>query len=88
MDLKQTVDKVKVPAHILRFLRNRGFNSLNQIAHPDMTTTWNQEWLHAREMGLRGEDADIWENYILNLRSSHVRIKDDLVIKTIRYIYS
>lgn len=68
---------------ILRF-------TLSQLTDSDLTTIWSKEWKTTKQIGLRGEDALLCEGYILNLRSSHARIKevDDEMIWNKGYLLS
>jgi hypothetical protein len=42
-----------------------------------MTTICYQEWLHARDLGLKDKDVDYWENCIIKLKYIHVRLKHE-----------
>lgn len=51
-------------------LHERGY--FNQLANQDFTTIWCQEWKSV----LIGEEAVMWETYIADLKSNHVRLRD------------
>lgn len=55
-------------------LHERGY--FNQLANQDFTTLWCQEWKSVLEIGLIGEEAVMWETYIADLKSNHVRLRD------------
>jgi hypothetical protein len=48
-----------------------GFFVLSQVANLDFTTIWRQEWMEADMLGLDGEDAVEWGQYINALWVSH-----------------
>ena len=41
-----------------------------------MEVNWEVRMESTEQIGLRGEDALMWEGYISNLRISHARIKE------------
>jgi hypothetical protein len=63
--------------NFVQILRVKGYYKLCQVADRDLTTIWKQEWKDAGRIGLEGNEATEWSNYISLLRSTHVRIKDE-----------
>ena len=43
-------DELKFQSHHLHVVINRGTFSLNEVVDLNMTTIWNQEWIHVRGM--------------------------------------
>ena len=65
----------KLINHMIQSLKERDYYKLSSVANPEITTIWSQEWMTARFIGLKGVEADIWEDYIARIMISHVRIK-------------
>jgi hypothetical protein len=71
-------DEYRLPVNIIEQLRVRGIITLSQVADDNMTTIWHYKRLSGTESGLRVEDYAIWDRYIENLKSSFVRLKEEL----------
>jgi len=58
-------------------LKNRGYHTLRKIARGARDTDRKQQWLSQRDIELREEDVETWENYTRNLRRWFTKLEDD-----------
>ena len=61
---------------LIAFFNNRGLLCLNYIVDPVNSSIWKQQWRSGNALQLEARWMGEWENYILDLQNSNVRIQD------------
>lgn len=59
---------------LVTLLRETSKKTLNLINKPKETSLWRQSWMSSSDVGLEGEFARIWELFVFELHTSHVKL--------------
>jgi len=65
-----------LPLRIVEALKERGIETLRQLADEQSTSFWMQEWRSARALGLNDDISPAFDHYISGLKSCHIRLRD------------
>jgi hypothetical protein len=65
----------KLSTSLIQHLNSRYIYTLAQAALPDIPGS-TQRWIDANQLGLSGDLATEWNNYILNLKSSGITLNN------------
>jgi hypothetical protein len=61
---------------LINHLRTIGFNTLNKLVEPRLTTNWSQVWNSASLLGLEYEEVSDMDRYLKFLKKTQIRLKD------------
>jgi len=68
--------------NLINILYENGIIFISNVSLSELTTIWHEEWKFIEMLDINVREGELWEVYITNLRSSHLRIKyyeDELV---------
>jgi len=64
----------RLPGHLINSLNIQGIHFLVEVIGPMNSCIWNKCWIWENKLGLQGEEAKKWTQYVQMLEQSEIRL--------------